>query len=183
MQPKTYTNDESFVPTAGFLSDGAMVEVLDNRPIVCVDVLLVDYATKELLLPTRTLASGRGLWFIGGMLKRNQTFEAAAVSALAKEAGITVLESQLAYVGVNRFVWNIRQEAPQQNGRVDVNFCYAYEPTAEELSTITAKLTSDEYNTSEALQRFDHQALKAAIQKENPAKQVLLDYYNTLFAS
>lgn len=180
--PRTYSSSPDFVPEAGFLTDGAMREVLDCRPIVCVDILLVDRTTKELLLPTRTLASGRGLWFIGGMLKRNQTFEQAGAAALQREAGLEIDESRLSFLAVNRFVWDVRNETPQQNGRVDINFCYTLEPTPEEITTIHSSLTSSEYDNT-GLLRLNRMALAAALETENPAKKVLLDYYDTVFAN
>lgn len=181
-EPTTYANNPEFVPDAPFLSVPALREVLDARPIVCVDVLFVSDRQQTLWLPTRIRKPAEGLWFVGGMLKRSETFERAAQRFIERDTSLVFDSARLSFLSVNRFVWDYRQDEPSENGRVDVNFCYAYRITDDEAAWASAHLNPDEHDTALGLQSFNRDELVSAIAQENPSKQVLLDYYDKVYS-
>ncbi len=87
-------------------------------------------------------------------------------------------------MNASRFEWDYRQEEPQADGRVDFNLCFAFEPTADELERMQANLTDTEYDTLHGFRTYTRKQLEAALSdpSESPCKQVLLDYYDLLFA-
>lgn len=176
-----YRHNLEFKPQAPFLSEAAQREVLDGRPILCVDVLFVDYAARQLLLPKRIARPAEGLWFVGGMIKRNTPPEQAAVKVVERETGTAINPEKLSFVGASWFEWDYRQDAPSENGRVDFNLCYAYEPSNQECEAIAAHLDPHEYDSAHGLQAYGRDALVAAIAGESACKQVLVDYYDLLF--
>jgi ADP-ribose pyrophosphatase YjhB (NUDIX family) len=171
---KTYTNNPDFEPQAPYMSDGALGEMMDARPVVCVDILLVNRAKKTVYLPTRISKPAEGLWFIGGGIKRNQDFLEAAQAAMKRETGLEIAKERFEFLAVNRFVWDYRSEPPSQNGRVDINFCFTLELTPTELSHID--LDPHEYDTEKSLRELTTQQLEDTKQNENTIKQVLIDY-------
>lgn len=183
-QPGVYRNNSGFHPSADFLlSDSAFIEVLNGRPILCVDVLFVDTKNKKLLLPKREIKPAEGLWFVGGMIRRNTPPLEAAKKVVEREAKTQIDASRLQFVGASWFEWDYRKDPPQANGRVDFNLCYAYEPSEQELNAISVSLTPEEYDTAHGLKAYNRLQLAEAIKSESPCKQVLLDYYDELFAS
>ena len=176
---KTYTNNPNFVPKSSFLSSEAMIEMYDGRPVACVDILLVNRKNKTVLLPTRKFVTAGGLWFIGGGIKRDQDLSEAAAKALQRETGLEVAADRFEFLTVNRFVWDHRDEAPEVNGRVDINFCFLAELTKEELATL--QLNEKEYDTIEGLNEYTREELVESLKDENPVKQVLIDYYDMVF--
>lgn len=183
-QPGVYRNNRDFRPSADFLlSESALIEVLDGRPILCVDVLFVNKKNKQLLLPKRRIQPAEGLWFVGGMIRRNTPPLEAAKKVVEREAQTAIDASKLQFVSASWFEWDYRKDPPQANGRVDFNLCYAYEPNQQELVTINTSLTPEEYDTAHGLKAYNRQQLAEAVKSESPCKQVLLDYYDELFTS
>lgn len=181
-EPKVYKNNPSFTPDAPFLSDEAMVEVFNGRPILCVDILFIDRQNKAFILPIRKDEAAKGPWFIGGMIKRNTPPKQMAQKIIEKETNATINSSNLNYLASSWFEWDRRNVEPQENGRVDFNLCYTYEPTIEEISRLEANLDSKEYKSEKGLTSFTLEDLQKLV-KNSPAKQVLVDYWTLLFKS
>ncbi len=174
---KTYSNNPEFSPEAPYMSDAAMTEMLDARPIVCVDILLVNKAKKTVYLPTRISKPAEGLWFIGGGIKRNQDFKQAAQAIMKREAGLDIDADRFEFLTVNRFVWDYRSESPSTNGRVDINFCFTLGVTEDEISQIS--LNPDEYNIVFSVREFTTETLESTIDQESPIKKVVSNYATT----
>jgi len=176
---RTYTNNDSFEPDSMIMSDSAMIEMLDGRPLVNVDILLVDRQNKKLILPTRRAKPAEGLWFIGGGIKRNQDFKEAAQATFKRETGVELSLERFKFLAVNRFVWDYRDQAPPRNGRVDINFCFSVDVTGREIDKV--QLNQNEYDINASLKGYDRAALEIALQEESPIKAVILDYFDYLF--
>ncbi len=179
--PKVYKHNPDFKPDAPFLSDAAMREVLDARPILCVDILFIDTVNKTLLLPKRTRQPAEGLWFIGGMIKRSTPPDVAALKVIEREAKTAADSSRLHYLNASWFEWDYRGTEPSKNGRVDFNLCYTYEPTPGEQAAIASELDPNEYDTNHGLKSYSREDLVTAIAGESACKQVLVDYYDQIF--
>ncbi len=176
---QTYTNNPDFVPGDAFLSDEAMVEMYDGRPCACVDVLVVNAQRNTVFLTTRKDINGEGLWFIGGGIKRSQPLEVAAAKAVERETQQVFDPERFTFLTVNRFVWDKREEQPQANGRVDINFCFTIELTDDEIASLN--LDDREYQSEIGLREFNREQLETALRSENDVKQALLNYYDLVF--
>jgi len=180
---KVYKHNPEFKPEAPFMSDEAMVEMFDGRPILNVDILFIDRKAKCVLLPKRIAKPAEGLWFVGGMVKRSMPPLDMAVKIVLSETGTVIDPEQLEYVNASWFEWDYRKDAPSENGRVDFNLCYAYEPTGAEIESISNKLTDKEYDTTHGLKPYSRAELILALKGESACKQAIVDYFDQLFPS
>lgn len=177
MLSKRYIDNAQFRLQAAFMSDGALVEMLDARPIVNSDVVLINREKRAIYLPTRISRPAEGLWFIGGARKAGETALETIVRRVSKETGAAIVSSRFEHVGIIEYIWSYRKELPHENGRHDINWIFALEPTVDEMGAINTHLHEDEYDTSKGLREFG----SISQLREAGARDIVLDVYSTLF--
>ncbi len=181
--PKTYSNNPDFDHSLAVdLSKDQLDMIMDNTVVPCVDVLMIDSHKKALLLAERTSRPAEGLWFVGGRIARDLDIESAAIAVVKRETGTDISPSKLGFLAVNRFAWDYRKFDPNKRGRVDVNFCYTYEPTDDELDHMRSRLTDDEYDITKGIRPYTRKELEDFFAGSDTVNaRVLLDYWDKLF--
>ncbi len=175
---KTYKDSPDLSLESKRMSDSALSEFLDARVVVCSDVILYNKTKKVVYLATRIHKPAEGLWVIGGQTKRGERAEQTAMRRLQAETGLSVDEDRLQFLTIIESQWSYRAEPEQNNGRHDLTRVFAVEISDDERLQAEKHLDSQEYDVSAGLKSCTREELVSA-----GAREVILDYYNLIFAT
>lgn len=82
------------------LSDEAFLEVVDRTPLVAIDLVVRDRASR-ILLGLRTNEPAKGAWFVpGGRILKGETLEDAFARISLMELGVACARSQSRLIGL-----------------------------------------------------------------------------------
>src|SRR3990167_1224596 len=74
-----------------YLDKDLYSNIVEQLPILCVDVLVYNYETRKFLLAERTCDPAKGLfWVIGGRLYKNESFFECAKRKCLEEVGLII---------------------------------------------------------------------------------------------
>ena len=76
-------------------------QLMEDAPVVTVDVLLLDEAKRKILLGRRVNEPYAGEFFsFGSRMYKNEDFETAAIRIVNEEVGLNILKDDLQFIGV-----------------------------------------------------------------------------------
>jgi ADP-ribose pyrophosphatase YjhB (NUDIX family) len=109
-------------PSQKFLPNEIYSQLVLNTVVCCVDILLVNTATKQCLLVLRCSEPVKGVWWLpGGRLLKGETFFDAAKRKAKEETGLTSVKP-IQVLGVwNTFFPTSNWDTTQQKGTQTVN--------------------------------------------------------------
>ena len=162
------------------MSDAAYKEVIDNTILVCTDVVIVNIEKRVVCLAKRIVDPMRGIFWIGGRRKKGETPLEGMQRNFRREAGFDLPADRFKFVTFVEYIWQIREQEPQENGAQNVAHQFMIELTDEELNTVSRGLSPDEYDSGYGLQRFNRDRLKSEVEKGN-IHPVVMDVFNTIF--
>lgn len=116
----------------------------------------------------------RGLWMVGGRRLKGESPVEAMCLRLDREIGLQIDPKRFEFVTVIEYVWQKREQEPQNNGSQNLLHQFAVELTDSEIAG--ARLDTTEHDTYYGLQEFDRARLVA--EKVHPA---ILHIYDMVF--
>ena len=137
-----------------FLEPRRYEDAMRSFVIVCTDAVIIDRAHRKIHLAHRNVKPMPGWWVIGGRQFAFETSEASVRRCFKRETKLDLPEDRFEYVRHNWYVWNEREQAPQDVGSHNVAFTYAIELSAEERSFAWANLHPEEYDITRGLRAF-----------------------------
>lgn len=176
--PKMYKEDESFTMPSKFLSDEVYADAIAAFPIVTSDIILVDRASRTLLLPYRGVEPAHGPWVFGGRRRAGEDALTCAARCFERETSLAISKERFHFLGINEYLWPWRKEEPHETGMHNVHFAFMLEITPEELAQVTENLDPKEYDVSCGITPYTRDDLVAA-----GARKILVDYYDKIFGS
>lgn len=122
----TKTGDDDTIPHfTKFVEDGAYAEALSGKVIQCVDALIFDPETEEVLIGRRDQEPHSGDWIFGGAMRAGESVADTASRNLKRELHTTIDPSKLDEVGNYKFIWDSRaQQATKNEAGDDVVSCH-----------------------------------------------------------
>jgi ADP-ribose pyrophosphatase YjhB (NUDIX family) len=162
--PTTFPDPDypDYRPQSAFLADEVYTAAINGMIIVCADTLLCNLSRGTVYLATRSVYPMKGLWVLGGRVKRGEEAVRAMGRLLKAEAGFLVEPKRLRFLSMNRYLWFMRAQEPVDGGSDNLCYTFAFEPTAGELAAIQEGLTAAEYDTAAGLREFNRDQLVAA---------------------
>ncbi|MCK5084571.1 MAG: NUDIX hydrolase [Candidatus Pacebacteria bacterium] len=157
-----------------FMSDEAYKEVLDNTIFVCTDVVIVNLKNPVFYLAKRVINPMQGIFWIGGRRKKGEAPLEGIQRNFRRETGLDLSADKFKFVTFVEYIWQIREQEPQDNGSQNVAHQFMIELTDEELNAI--ELSPDEYDFEFGLQKFNRNRLE----KDN-VHPVILDVFDKIF--
>lgn len=136
----------SYVRNSTYLSDGDYGRALDCLVKGCADVLLQDSTTGQVLIVKRIVQPQPDWWFVGGRIKAGETPVEAIIRNIKRETGLHLDASKIRYLCSSSFLWDQRQQAPNNNGTADVAICFTADVGPQERACI--RLDMREYSES-----------------------------------
>jgi len=144
------------------------VSILENMPIVCVDLLVQRMDTKQVLFVERKNKPEMGsLWFPGGRLKKGETLKHCAHRKLNQELGLNSNLPSINNKGIIHVDETIFDDGPHDmiGGVHSVNFVYHIE-LLEDVEIVLDDQSSRYFWLYECLLEF-HPYLKTSLNKIN----------------
>lgn len=177
-EPKIYPEYPALRLTAKFISDSAYPEVLDGLNRTCVDIVPISRSCNKIFLAKRAIKPMQGWWWIGGGMRRGETYREAAVRNFKRETSLDISQDRLEFVIENRYWWKDREQEPQENGCDMTAYTYAIQLTDEEITIASKNLDKKEYEPGVGLQGFDRSQLT-----EIGVHEAILDFYDEVFSA
>lgn len=160
----------------GFMSDAAYKKVLDNTIFVCTDVVIVNTEKRVVYLAKRIVNPMRGIFWIGGRRKKGETPLEGIQHNFERETGLDLPADRFKFVTIVEYIWQIREQKPQENGSQNVAHQFMIELTDEELDIVSQNLSTSEYDSEYGLQEFNRDRLK-----KEEIHPVIMDVFNKIF--
>jgi ADP-ribose pyrophosphatase YjhB (NUDIX family) len=160
----------------GFMSDAAYAEALDNMIIVCSDVVIVDGSRELFYLAKRAQKPMAGIWWIGGRRQKGETARESMVRAFRRETGLLLHPDRFEFVMMVEYLWQDREQEPQECGSQNLAHQFMVELTAEERTRAVQGLERQEYDHVFGLQPYDRDRLIS-----EAVHPVILDTYDKVF--
>eukprot|EP00884_Botryococcus_braunii_P007174 jgi/Botrbrau1/16458/Bobra.0142s0054.1 len=152
-----------------FLEDDEYSRALDSFVKGCVDLLLTDESSGEVLLMKRKIEPQPDWWFVGGRLRAGDSPTQGGQKIVKRELGIDLAPGRFKYVLSCTYLWEWRQQEPQRNGTADMIMVFTAAISPEERAAIvwdTAEYDNMRWqDLTAAIQEASyHPALRRALQ-------------------
>jgi len=160
----------------GYMSDDVYNVVLNNTIIVCTDVVIINSDRRILYLAKRVARPMPGLWWIGGRRVKGETAIEGIQRNFRRETGLDLPLDRFEYVTMTEYLWQDREQKPQENGSHNLCHQFSIELTEAELDATRQGLEIREYDPKFGLQEFDRKRLVAM--RVHP---VIVEVFDTIF--
>lgn len=158
-----------------YMSNEVYEQVVRNTVVVCVDTVFVSLERRLFFLARRKARPMQNWWFIGGRVWVGETEHIAACRCIKRETGLVINPTNLTPVAMNRYLFNSRQQPPQNLGCDSLCYVFALETDLFEVAKASKQLDKDEYEEG-GLKYFDRQSLVEA-----GVDQAVIDLYDLIF--
>jgi ADP-ribose pyrophosphatase YjhB (NUDIX family) len=138
-----------FTPHHCFLPDDTYGLALDALVKACSDVLLLSPDRASLFLGRRKVEPQPDWWFVGGRSKPGDSTQEAAARNVKRELKLAIEPARFETVGNYSFVWEFRQQEPQDHGTADISTVHMVHLSAEEAAACDKAMDPDEYRDSQ----------------------------------
>lgn len=172
--PDVYPETDGLVLKGNFMSEAAYAEAIDSMVIVCADAVIIDSDSETIMLVKRKAKPMQGWWWIGGRVRKGESFSNAVARNFKRETGLDIAPDRFTYVMDSRYFWKDRQQEPQNDGSDNLAYTFAVVLTADELKQVV--LDPNEYEQDAGLTRFGFQDLKSP-----DIHPVIRTFFNTIF--
>lgn len=175
---KNYSEPCKLKPT--ILSNEIYAQAIESFVITCVDALIIDSVRKLVYLAKRRIEPAKDNWWvIGGRMWAGESYLHALQRHCMTDLGIKPTAHRLNLVAVNRYIWGVREQEPQDVGSDNMAFTFTWD-LAEDPVTLDrvchATLNPDEYEPGTFIRPFSREML--VVEKVHPA---ILDLYDLIF--
>ena len=173
----TYIEDPNFKMPRKFLPDKIFAEAMESFVIVDADVVFVTKGDRSTLLLARRKAKPvqGGLWFVGGRIYAGESELEGIVRLVKRETGLEIAPERFEYLRMQRYMWNNRQQEPQDKGSDNLCYMFALEITPDEREQASQQLDPNEYESEDGLREYS----KEMLEKEG-VHQAVLDLFNLI---
>lgn len=151
-----------------FLPDDEYGIALDNLVKGCTDILLLNPPGTHIFTGRRNVQPQPDWWFMGGRIFPGETPIQSCQRLLRRELGLEIGSERFVAVCAQAFAFEMREQAPQNHGTTDAQFCYKVQLLNEE-EVKKVVLDENEYSESEwklpseIIEGNYHPALKFAV--------------------
>jgi hypothetical protein len=176
-RPRTYLQNPHFKMKRSYLDDETYAKAIESFVVVDADTLLVNQENQTIiLLARRRHKPMQGLWMIGGRIFAGEDEVLAIQRVFQRETSLAIDADRFHFIGMHRYIWSEREQAPQSAGSDNLCYNFALALTSDEIATVASHLDPEEYDLSAGLQEFGREDLLA-----NGGHQAILDLYDALF--
>ena len=157
--PKIFVENKDHTISSQNLSDEEYAKAISNLIVVCGDVLFINKTNKSVYLAKRISKPMQGLWLIGGRRKAGESPLLGITRKLKQETGLDIESSRFEFLTIVEYLWEDRQQEPQNTGTHGLAYTYAIELSEEEIKNAAVNLDADEYDKAFGLKEFSKQDL------------------------
>lgn len=152
-------------------------KITQSMIIVCTDALIINRSKKTVFLAKRRAKPAAGeWWYIGGRTFAGETFEASIQRCFKRETGLKIPASRFKFINTQVFIFNERQQKPQNLGYHAIGFDFIIELTPKERIKISSSLDTAEYKEGVGLKEFSRKELV-----KNRVHPAILESYDRIF--
>jgi hypothetical protein len=159
-----------------YVAEPAYQIVIDNMIMVCVDAVIINRKQRVFYLAKRVIRPMPGIWWMGGSRKKGYSPLEGICCKFREETGVDLPGDRFTFVTMTEYLWQDREQQPQDKGSHNICHQFAVELTDDELKIIRECLNRGEYDHTFGLQVFDRDRLMIA--KVHP---VILEVFDKIF--
>ncbi len=135
-------------------------KITQSLALVCTDALIIDRKKQTVFLAKRRAKPAAGQWwYIGGRTFAGETFEESVRRCFERETGLKLSTSRFKFINIQNFIFNERQQKPQNLGYHAIGFDFVVELTQKERARAASSLDTAEYKEGAGLKEFSRQDL------------------------
>lgn len=135
-------------------------KIIQSLVIVCTDALIIDRKKQTIFLAKRRAKPAAGKWwYIGGRTFAGETFKESVQRCFKRETKLKLPTSRFKFINTQVFIFNERQQYPQNFGYHAIGFDFTVELTLKERAKASSSLDKAEYKTGTGLKEFSRQEL------------------------
>jgi len=124
-----------FTSHKSFLPDEEYARGLDNFVKGCSDVLITN-SKGQIFVGKRVVHPQPDWWYVGGRMMPGESPPRSCSRLLKRELALDIAPERFTAITYNSLAWDMREQAPKNNGTCDVNIVLTVELTDAEISTI-----------------------------------------------
>lgn len=162
----------------GFMDEATYTAVVDNTIIVCTDAVIINRRRCTFLLAKRAVRPMKGLWWIGGRRQKGELPIEAMCRNFRRETGLDLPRDRFSFVTVTEYLWQDREQVPQEKGSHNIAHQFMVELTGDEFIIAQGHLDKKEYEIGHGLKEFDWDQLVDA-----EVHPMILDLYDMIFST
>ena len=174
--PKLYVEDPTHRMERTFLNEETYEQAMRAMIIVCTDTVIMNRKRKTIYLAKRAIKPMQGLWWIGGRRLTGENALSSVHRCFRRETGLDLHAMRFALVDIAEYLWQDRQQQPQNVGSHNLCHTFAVELNNTELKQAKSGLEKQEYESGFGLKEFGRYDLV-----QNEVHQVILDVYDKIF--
>ncbi len=176
-EPTRYNQQKPYYFKPIRFSDKEYAKIMQSLIIVCTDALIIDCKKQTIFLAKRRAKPAAGeWWYIGGRTFAGETFKESVQRCFKRETKLKLPISRFKFINTQVFIFNERQQYPQNLGYHAISFVFVVELTSKERIKVASSLGTAEYKTGTGLKKFSRQELVK--ERVHPA---IIESYDRVF--
>lgn len=163
----------NFKGKSRFLPDHEYARALDCLVKACCDILIIEKGDTEnsfkLLIGKRCVYPQKDYWYpTGGRMKPGESPTQAGIRIIKRELSLdSITKERFELVGHYSYLWELREQEPQNNGTADISCVLCIALTKEEVEKMVPNKQEYEghkwVNVNDFLKEEFHPALKQSV--------------------
>ncbi len=141
-------------------SEKEYAKITQSLILVCTDALIINRKKQTVFLAKRRAKPAAGeWWYIGGRTFAGETLKESVRRCFERETKLKLPVSKFKFINTQVFIFNERQQKPQNFGYHAIGFDFVVELTKREREKASSSLDRAEYKTGIGLKEFSRQEL------------------------